>query len=165
MEKDVLRDPAAFQGQFSSSCEGKSNKSIKGRLERDSVSLTLIMERASQQCRPSCGTLVSQRKKCSLSFGLDDQNKSRLGVKLKKRSSSCSLLFLFGGGASQRRVGNLSVLHQLAAMRITQMKDGEGRGVPTVFVLKRTGGNINCSWQVVLTSWRAFGGSECLRRG
>lgn len=88
------------------------------------------------------------------------------GAKLKKKTSSCSFLLLFGGGASKRRVGNLSVLHQLAVIKITQMKDGEGRGgVATVFVLERTGGNINCSWQVVLTSWRAFGGSECLRWG
>lgn len=41
----------------------------------------------------------------------------------------------------------------VAANLITQMKE-EG----TVSVLRRTGGNVNCSWQVVLTSWRAFGG-------
>lgn len=42
-------------------------------------------------------------------------------------------------------------------MNIAQMKE-EG----TVSVLRRTGGNINRSWQVVLTSWRLSGMCVCV---
>lgn len=46
---------------------------------------------------------------------------------------------------------------QLATINDTLMKHGEEEEVGGGFVSKPTGGNINCSWQVVVTSWRLFG--------